>query len=402
MRIQFGHYLKMIWSRKKKNFMTMLGIAIAFVVLFIVTSIVVYGISNYSKPLGFEYQGVDYLSFNWENQDLERDKQTMLQIDKALSQYPEIESFCHSHSYLFMPTATSIYSLDYEGRSIKTHIFYAGDKFAEVMKITLKKGRWFGPQDNASSREPIIINSYFERKNFGEESGLGKILKKDDNEYIVIGIIDKFRNNGKFTGDKMSVFRRISLVSGAGLQSYLNGEFATRILLRFKTGIPVEFEEKLVKDLTGIAKDWTISIKSMAEISKSADLQNLILPIILVVVSVFMIVNVALGLFGVVWYNVGLRKAEIGLRRAMGSSKKSILLQILGEVFVLTTLSVLIASFFVLQFPLLNIISVYTSGIYLTTYLASLIIIYLISGVCASYPSLRAASIEPAQALHYE
>ena len=50
------HFFKLIWNRKKTNFMTSLGIFISFIVLFLVITTIVYNIGNYLKPLGFEYK----------------------------------------------------------------------------------------------------------------------------------------------------------------------------------------------------------------------------------------------------------------------------------------------------------------------------------------------------------
>ena len=77
--------------------------------------------------------------------------------------------------------------------------------------------------------------------------------------------------------------------------------------------------------------------------------------IIMVIVAGFLIINVALGLFGVLWYNINKRRGEIGLRRAVGATGNSISKQLVGEAMVLSTISLIIGSFFAVQFPLLNV-----------------------------------------------
>ena len=56
--------------------------------------------------------------------------------------------------------------------------------------------------------------------------------------------------------------------------------------------------------------------------------------IIAIVVACFLIINVALGLFGVLWYNINKRRSEIGLRRAVGASGNSVSKQLVGEALV--------------------------------------------------------------------
>ncbi len=134
----------------------------------------------------------------------------------------------------------------------------------------------------------------------------------------------------------------------------------------------------------------------------SAFKQSVVIPLILAVVCGFLIINVALGLFGMVWYSINRRRSEIGLRRAVGGSSTNIHGQILGEVLVLATFGIIIGSFFALQFPLLNIIGFIGSKIYYLAYISSVVMIYLIAVICAFYPGQLAAKIQPAIALHDE
>lgn len=121
--------------------------------------------------------------------------------------------------------------------------------------------------------------------------------------------------------------------------------------------------------------------------------------IILMIVAAFLIINVALGLFGVLWYNINLRKSEIGLRRAVGASGNAVSKQLVGEALMLSTFALILGSFFAIQFPLLNVFDL-PAGIYIVALLLSIAFIYLLVIVCAFYPGKQAAAIYPAVALH--
>lgn len=123
--------------------------------------------------------------------------------------------------------------------------------------------------------------------------------------------------------------------------------------------------------------------------------------IIFSIIAGFLILNVALGLFGVLWYNINKRKGEIGLRRAIGASGSSVSLQLVAESFVLASMSLIVGVFFALQFPLLGVYNV-PSAVYLTAILLSVGFIYILVILCALYPGKQAAAILPAVALHEE
>lgn len=56
------HLFKLIWNRKKNNFLLITEIFFSFMVLFGVLSQVIYNYNNYTKPLGYDYRNVWQLS----------------------------------------------------------------------------------------------------------------------------------------------------------------------------------------------------------------------------------------------------------------------------------------------------------------------------------------------------
>jgi putative ABC transport system permease protein len=120
---------------------------------------------------------------------------------------------------------------------------------------------------------------------------------------------------------------------------------------------------------------------------------------VLLIVSLFLMINVSMGLFGVLWYNINKRTGEIGLRRAVGATGKSVSGQLIGESLVLATFSLLAGCFFAIQFPLLNVFDL-AAGIYVTAIGLSVLFIYGLVFICSLYPGKQAAAIYPAVALH--
>ena len=111
---------------------------------------------------------------------------------------------------------------------------------------------------------------------------------------------------------------------------------------------------------------------------------------------------VLLGLSGVLWQNVTRRTRELGVRRALGATGADVRRQILIEVALLSTLAVIVGVVIVLQLPILGIFSLVSPPIFTFGLIASLVLIYAITLLCAAYPSWLASVIEPAEALRYE
>jgi len=109
--------------------------------------------------------------------------------------------------------------------------------------------------------------------------------------------------------------------------------------------------------------------------------------------------NVALGLFGVLWYNISKRKSEIGLRQAVGAYSFDITKQFVLEIMILTGIALLIGIFFAVQIPILDVTEFPDSMFYKSIIYSSMIILTLVF-VCALFPSIQAAKISPADSLH--
>src|SRR5690349_1265486 len=119
--------------------------------------------------------------------------------------------------------------------------------------------------------------------------------------------------------------------------------------------------------------------------------------LILFVVCGFLVFNVGLGLFGVLFQNISRRKGEIGLRRAVGATRGQILAYFIGETLVIASFAVVLGVFFAIQAPLLNLFDV-EAGVYFAGILLAIASVFAITVLCAFYPSRQAAAIYPAVA----
>ncbi|GAB3532113.1 hypothetical protein GCM10027443_15340 [Pontibacter brevis] len=280
-------------------------------------------------------------------------------------------------------------------KDLQTNVYEAEDDFLDVMKLEVSQGRWFGPADNASHHEPIVINKALQEQLFLAENPLGKLIPRNDStNYKVVGVLDHYRASSEYAAEEPAIFRRINLQKN---KDFFWGE----LLIRVKPGTGVLFEEKMVKEISGISKGWTLEVATLEKMRQSKAKLTLVPMIALGFICAFLIFNVALGLFGVLWYNINSRHSEIGLRRALGADSWQIYMQFIGEVLVLATFGLLLGVVFAVQIPLLQVFQV-ESVVYTIAIVGAVATIYLITMLCAFYPSRQAAAIHPAIALHEE
>ena len=128
--------------------------------------------------------------------------------------------------------------------------------------------------------------------------------------------------------------------------------------------------------------------------------QNAQLAVIFSIIAIFI---AALGLFGLTSFTVEQKTKEIGVRKAMGSSIAGIYFVVSREIFILITVSALIAwplIYFIANKWLENFYFRINPGV--MSFLAGLMIAILVAIITISYRIMKAARVNPAQSLKYE
>ncbi len=385
------HLFKLIWNQKRKNAGLLFELFFSFLVLFAVLTFIIYNMSRYREPLGFNYKNVWQLDLSWNALNEEEQLAAQQLFQEQLKNYPEIEKFSFTNRNTPYGSSMHINSAGYGEKRASSHTFIVDENYQDLYEISLTEGKWFTEADMAAGVRPVLINEILKDELFGDEPVLGKEFQAyGEDPGRVVGVFDNYKYEGEFSNSTAQMFL-----------SPEEGHVFSSILLRIRPGTGANFEEKLLKDLTRIAKGLTARVIYVDDNRKSKLLQVWLPMLIFLVISGFLIFNVALGLFGVLWQNINIRKAEIGVRRAIGATQGNIGRQFIGEVLVLSTLAIFLGTFFAIQFPLLGVLGM-PSWVYLAANAAAAIVIYLLVAFCAFFPSRQAAQLHPAIALHEE
>jgi putative ABC transport system permease protein len=393
------HLFTLIWNRKKNNFLMITEIFFSFMVLFGVLSLAFYYVNNYQKPLGFQYDKVWVMTTRWNQEKPQEIKAILSRLKQQLKSNQEVAGVALASSNVPYTMQQMNLGFFHNNRMAKTDFFQADKDFASVMQLKVTEGRWFNEQEQNSKYTNVVITQSLRDELFKGEPVIGKIVAGNGDEKNpktkIVGVVEAYKQKGEYGEDKPSFFEYKYLENAA---DSLGVPFNT-VLIQVKPGVTSAFEEKLMKQANQVAKGWTLEMKTLPEMRTSHNKISLIPLIVFSVVCGFLIINVALGLFGVLWYNINRRIGEIGLRRAIGAASGQVYRQFVGEVLVLATFGLILGVFFAAQFPLLQVFGVQTE-VYLGALLTAVVVIYLLAAGCAAYPSRQAAGIQPATALH--
>jgi putative ABC transport system permease protein len=388
------HLFKMIWNKKKQNFLLIMELFISFLVLFGVFTLLVYNTRNYLKPMGFDYANVWAITFSLESAEKDSTGDYRDRVRDLLRSMPEVsaQSFCSNN----LPFSMSSYNngVTYGKKKMSSNIYVTEDDYNKVLKVNITEGRWYGKQDDGLKYHSIVINETLKKDLFGNEPAVGKLINTEveSESKKVVGVVQDFKDKGDFQAAERCFYEKVD--------TGRNGMEALRcVLVRFKSPQGAAVEAKLHKALSNVVKGANIEIEYLTAKRTEKNNFTLVPMIILIIVCSFLVFNVSLGLFGVIWYNISKRRAEIGLRRAVGATAPNISWQFIAEAMVVTTFALLVGCFFAVQFPLMNVFDV-SSGTYLLAILLTVLFIYSLVLFCAFYPGKQAAKIYPAVALH--
>lgn len=397
------HLFKLVWNRKRTNGLMILEIFFSFLVVFVVSTLGIYFWDNYRQPLGYSWQNVWRVSVDMAQSDQDDDalKAARFQtLDRLLREIESLAPVESAAAAMVSPYDQGGWSsgTKINGKQIDMEANAATDHFAEVMGLEIVSGRWFQESDDALAWDPVVIDQELARDAYGDEDPVGKAFGEpapSERAKRVVGVVREFRKGGELSARANFMFERLRLDRVSWFQP-------RSVLIQVRPGTPARFEEELTARLQAVAPEWSFRIKPLSEVRRSS-FRELLAPLAAGgTVAFFLLLMVALGLLGVLWQNLLQRTRELGLRRAAGASRSEVHRQVLFEQLILTSFGVLLGVVVVVQVPLLDLIGFIRPAVFAAGLIVAMTSIYLLSALCAIYPSALASRVHPAEALRYE
>jgi putative ABC transport system permease protein len=276
--------------------------------------------------------------------------------------------------------------------------------FFGAMEIPVVAGREFTERDTAESPGVVVINQRMAELYWSGESPLGERLRLQVNLGADVGYFDQ--EVFEIVGVAGDVKRR-DLSEDARPEIYfssLQGPWRLTHLI-----VPTESDAaSLVKPVTAAvhAIDPSLPVervRTMEEIIAGSLSRPRFNAWLLSCFAIFAIVLTAVGLYGVLSYLVQRRRNEIGLRMALGASKRDVLRLVVGRamISVLAGLAVgLAGAVFFARFLAGLLFGVSTTDP--ATFAGVCVILSLVALLASYLPARRAVALDPMTTLRYE
>lgn len=389
----FRHLLKLMWNKRRANSMIFLEILLAFVVLFGVFAFVFYNADRYRSPLGFNYEQT--IGVRMDIND-ELDSLGVIELQNRI--YGELMAMPNVEAATFIGPVNPFGGSTWQtgsmvnGQNIMTQMLFADYRFGEAAEVEMTDGRWFTEDDMRGKYKPIVVNAEFKRRYFPTVETIVDSVWDISGEHIIVGVTGDFKYKSNFAENfPLTFYPQMS-------QLQEKNPFEMMII-RLRPGTLAETEESIYNLLVDNTKNTEVVIWDMAKDRRKANRSVVIPMVILLVISGFLLINIALGLFGVLFTQINRRRSEIGLRKAMGATAGQVTFQFVMEILIVTIMSLLLGTFFAVQVPLLELTPIPGTFFYYGI-VGAIVVIITIVLLCSFLPSRQAASLHPADVLH--
>ncbi len=279
------------------------------------------------------------------------------------------------------------------------------DNYLLTSGSELAKGRNFSPHELETGANVVMIGAQLETDLFkNNESPLGKFISISNKRYQVTGVLEEQGASFGFSGDRNCIIPLVSV-----RQNFSRPDMNYTINVSANNISDLETAISEATGLFRVVRGVRPGEKNNFDISKSDNIAQMLIENLglvtraATVIGVITLLGAAIGLMNIMLVSVTERTREIGIRKALGATKKTIKQQFLAEAIVICQLGGIVGIVFGMLVG--NIISFFIGNPFIVpwVWIFSGVMVCLVVGLAAGYyPAAKASRLDPIESLRYE
>ena len=278
--------------------------------------------------------------------------------------------------------------------------------YYEIEGLQLAMGRFLKDTDVQNASCVCVLNHDAAEELIGYTDCVGEEISLDGMKYVIVGVLSEDENL-MTSVNITSLTAYIPYTSLMRLSSSVTAD-VTSFVVSAADGATVEQAETAIKEILTERfqeDEDAYSVRSMNVMEEAMSSITSVLSILLGGIAGISLIVGGIGIMNIMLVTVTERTREIGIRKAIGANRGTILRQFLMEAVVLCMMGCAIGIF--LSWSILRIAAVVASSLSMRFALNGTVVLiavgfcFLIGVVFGLYPANKAAKMKPIDALHY-
>ncbi len=410
--------LKQIWKNRKSNSWIFIEIMTVSVLLWYCVDFLYVVVRKNLEPMGVNTEHVYRLNLGAHiTQNFDRNNPDSIddywinpfrQVLNLVNAYPGVEATAYyAGTGLYSPRPMfQGYTAD-EKNAYGAKIRYVSEGYDNVFKVKLREGS-FADWEMRTSPQGAVISPELADSLFKTQAAIGETFRDyyvPDLKYRVSGISApmKYDRYGRY---EPFIYTPVSY----GMFAYTIPAIAVRVKPEADTP---KFAEKFMDEMKSklnIGPYYLFGFMSYDSRSEVADINSGISSYVSVIIGllIFFLFIIFLGVLGTFWFQMESRRGEVGLRMALGSSRKNVLRYIILESMIIFFLAFIPAFIVCANLAYWDITYTFNDAMdytwtrfWITQLLDAAIMIGIIS-LSVLIPARRASKVHPVEALRNE
>ncbi len=293
----------------------------------------------------------------------------------------------------------------FKNKNWNTQVMGVVPEYKDLRSYQPSEGRFFTEEENRKRARVAVIGATLHRELFGGKNAIGETIRINKNNFLVIGLLPEKGATGWRDQDDV-----IMVPLQTGMKRLLGKTTVDSIDLQIDKNADMSaLQEEILNYITvrhripESQKEDAFMIHNMADIQNAISASSKTMTMLLTVIAAVSLLVGGIGIMNIMLVSVTERTKEIGLRKAIGATRKDILYQFLVESVVVGIVGgvagILSGVFLAL---VLNHLAGWATSISPVSIFISFFFSLIIGLIFGVYPARSASKLHPIEALRSE
>lgn len=378
-----------ILSNKMRSFLTMLGMIIGVMSLVVLVSIV-NGATNQVTD------SISQMGTNLLTVQIQDDKNNPFTMNEILS-LTEMDSVAE-----VAPVSQGNGTAKYERNSSSISLYGTNGAYYGIKGLTLARGRFLKNADVSQSTFVAVINATAAEELFERTNVVGETISIEGYHFTIIGVLEEEESTVGNTSERLEAYIPFSVLSKiSGSSREITSFYVSSADEDSMDMVEEEIMTYLYERLSGDTDAF--SITNSSTILETMSSVNDTMKWMLGGIAAISLLVGGIGIMNIMLVSVTERTREIGIRKAIGARKQTILVQFLIEALLVSVTGCIIG----IGLSALTVFVINHAGTSLSASLSMDVVLIalgfsmLIGMAFGIYPAYKAANKKPIDALRY-